>query len=340
MKSVVTIPGICLAIATAWLCSCKDSSRVVQTRFQRGQVSGRITIDGSSTVYPITDLVAREFRNREPRVGVRVDLSGSGRGLKRLCRGEIDIANASRPIEPQEIAEAQGRAIDIIELPVAFDGLTVVTSRQTTWADELTTGELKAIWEPGSPIQKWRDVRPGWPDQPILAAGPTPEDGTFDYFTKAICGKEKAIRGDYFSHADEHVVAPYLAEHPGSLGFFGYAWYLKYHDRLKAIAVHESGLPPVMPSPETVRDGRYRPLSRPLFIYVNAASAKRHEVAAFVEFYLAGAEKSAERAGYIPLPHEVNVLVQQRFAAGKTGSIFNGIEVNVPMQKLLMSGTR
>jgi phosphate transport system substrate-binding protein len=340
MKATVVIPRLILASALVWSCGCKASPKPAQTRSPGGQVSGRITIDGSSTVYPITDLVAREFRSRQPRVGVRVDLSGSGRGLKRLCQGEIDIAGASRPIEPKEIAQARERNIDVIELPVAFDGLTVVTSRETTWADELTTAELKAIWAPGSAVQKWRDIRPGWPAQPLLAAGSTPEDGTFDYFTKAICGKEKAIRADYFSHADEHVLAPYVADHPGSLGFFGYAWYLKYKDRLKAIAVHESGLPPVMPSPETVRNGQYRPLSRPLFVYVNAASARRHEVAAFVDFYLAGAGRFAERAGYIPLPPEVYGLAQQRFATGKTGSVFNGIEVNMPMEKLLAPETR
>jgi phosphate transport system substrate-binding protein len=341
MRRGAIMTATCIAVGLALYFGFKGSPEASQASSPSDrQVSGRITVDGSSTVYPMTDLAAREFRKHQPRVGTRVDLSGSGRGLERLCKGEIDIADASRPIEAKELEEARERGIGVIELPVAFDGITVLTSNDTTWVNDLTTAELKAIWEPGSGIKTWRDVRANWPAQAIICAGPTPENGTFDYFTSAICGKEKAIRDDYFSHHDGHVLAPYVAQHPGSLGFLGYHWYVNYQDRLKPIAVHAPGQAPVLPSPQTVQQGQYQPLSRPLFIYVNGASANRPEVAAFINFYLADVRKFADKTGCIPLPPEVNELVQQRFAARRTGSAFNGIKVGMRIEEVLKSESR
>ena len=337
----IVIVAVCLAAGLALWVGLRNLPKASQAApSSDGPVFGRITVDGSSTVYPVTDLAAREFHNRQPRVGIRVDLSGSGRGLMRLCKGEIDIADSSRPIEAKEVDAARGRGINVIELPVAFDGVTLVTSQASTWVDDVTTTELKAIWQPNSKIKTWHDVRPNWPAEPIVLAGPTSENGTFDYFTAAICGKEKAIRGDYYSHHDGHVLAPYLAEHRGSLGFFGYHWYLNYQDRLKAIAVHAPGKPPVLPSPQTVQRGQYQPLSRPVFIYVNAASANRPEVAAFVDFYLADAGKFADKTGCIALPAEVSSLIQKRFAARKTGSVFCGIAVGMSISEVLKSEER
>jgi len=288
-------------------------------------VAGKIAIDGSSTVWPITDAVARAFVKQYPRVWARVDLSGSGRGLKKLCAGQIQIADASRAIKAKEIKALGDKGLEVIEVPVAFDGVAVVVNSENTWVDHLTVAELKRVWEHGSTVKQWSDVRPGWPKEAVKPTAPTTESGTFAYFTKAICGKEGCIRDDYFAHEDEHVMAPYVAKHKGGIAFFGYGWYLKYRKSLKLVPVQNGAeAQPVAPSIESIAAGTYIPLSRPLFVYLTTATAKLPEVERFVRYYLDNAREFVNGAGYVPLPDNVYAKIRERFEARATGSVFSG----------------
>jgi phosphate transport system substrate-binding protein len=281
-----------------------------------GGLSGTIEIDGSSTVFPITEAVAEEFRKINPDVRVNVGISGTGGGFKRFTVGETDISDASRPIKKSEAEGAQKNGIEYIELRVAVDGLTVVVNKGNNWVDYLTVQELKRIWEPNSTVQKWSDVRPSWPDRPITLYGPGTDSGTFDYFTEVIVGKEDASRPDYTASEDDNVLVQGIAGDPNSLGYFGFAYYAENMDKLKVVPI-DSGKGPVTPSDVTVRNGQYAPLSRPLFIYVNTKSMQRPEVKAFVIFYLGNAEDLVAQVGYTPLEASVYqeqlIMVRSRF---------------------------
>ena len=262
-------------------------------------LTGTIEIDGSSTVFPISEAVAEEFRKVSPDVRVNVGVSGTGGGFKRFTVGETDISNASRPIEDAEAEAAAANGIEFLELKIGTDGLSVIVNPDNDFASCLTTGELKMIWEPGSSVSTWSQVRSGWPDQPIRLYGPDTDSGTFDFFTEEIMGEAQLSRPDYTASADDNVLVQGISGDRNSLGYFGYAYYLENPDRLKVIGV-DSGDGCVVPSPETIEAGQYTPLSRPLFIYVNTESLKRPEVRAFVEFYMeVGATLSAE-VGYVP----------------------------------------
>ena len=260
-------------------------------------LSGTIEIDGSSTVYPITEAVAEEFRKVHPDVRVNVGISGTGGGFKRFTVGETEISDASRPIESSEAETAKKNGIEYVELRIAIDGLSVVVNYGNDWVDYLTVEELKRIWEPESTVQKWSDIRPGWPDRPITLYGPGTDSGTFDYFTAVIVGKEDASRADYTASEDDNVLVQGIAGDPNALGYFGYAYYAENTDRLKIVPI-DSGKGPVTPTDQAIKNGEYSPLSRPLFIYVNAASMQRPEVKAFVVFYLENAEKLVAEVGY------------------------------------------
>ncbi len=286
----------------------------------------RVTIDGSSTVYPITEAVAEEFQKaKSGNIHVTVGISGTGGGFKKFLRGETDICNASRPILQQEFDAAKKAGIEFIELPIAFDALSVVVNPENTWADTLTTAELRLMWEPAAEkkITNWKQVRPTFPDAPLTLYGPGADSGTFDYFTEVIVGKAKASRGDYMPSEDDNVLVQGITKDKNALGYFGFAYFLENKDKLKLVAI-DAGKGPVKPSEETVMKGSYSPLSRPLFIYVNVKSLDRAEVREFVEFYLTHVGKLAKEVGYIPLPADSYEKAKNRLTGRESGTAFLG----------------
>ena len=264
-------------------------------------LSGDIEIDGSSTVFPISQAAAEEFRKEHPKVQIPVGISGTGGGFKRFTVGETDISDASRAIKDSEREQAAENGIEFIELKVAFDGLSVLVNPDNDFAACMTTGELKKLWEPGSTVSKWNEIRSEWPDKEIRLYGPDTDSGTFDYFTDAINGEEDASRPDYTQSADDNVLVQGIAGDRNSLGYFGYAYYTENQDKLKVVAV-DGGSGCITPSASSINDGSYAPLSRPMFIYVNKASLERPEVKAFIEFYLENAPALAAEVGYVALP--------------------------------------
>ena len=296
-----------------------------------------IKIDGSSTVYPITEAMAEEFQ-KSTKIKVTVGESGTGGGFKKFCRGETDIADASRPILQKEMDACKEAGIQYIELPVAYDGLTVVVNSKNDWVKSLSVDELKKIWNSGSSVKNWKDVNPAYPDKKMGLYGPGTASGTFDYFTEAINGKKGAHRTDYTPSEDDNVLVQGVAGNPGGIAYFGYAYYEENKDKLRAIPISpKAGAPAVLPSPESVKDGSYQPLSRPLFIYVNAtAAAFKPEVKAFVNFYLENAPTLVKEVKYVPLPADDYVAVKEHFKKMKPGTGFNGTpEVGVKIKDLL-----
>lgn len=296
--------------------------------------TGRIQIDGSSTVYPITEAVAEDFQGVHPGIQVTVGISGTGGGFKRFCIGETDISNASRPIAESEKELAAENGIEFIEIPVAFDGLTVVIHPSNDWAESLTVEELKRIWEPGSQINNWSQIRPGFPDVPLRLYGPGTDSGTFDYFTKAIVGEESASRPDFQASEDDNSLVTGVAGDRGALGYFGYVYFDSNRERVKAVAI-DAGNGPVAPDQSTIETGRYAPLARPEFIYVSLAAAERPEVQKFVQFYLTEGRALVREVGYVPLPDEVYELAWERFENRITGSLFEGTAVGFSIKDLL-----
>jgi len=296
-----------------------------------------IKIDGSSTVYPITEAVAEEFQNKT-KIKVTAGESGTGGGFKKFCRGETDISDASRPISQKEMDACKEAGIQYIELPIAYDALTVVVNGKNDWVKSLTVEELNKIWAPGSSVKSWKQVNPAYPDKPLALFGPGTASGTFDYFTEAVNGKAKSSRSDYTPSEDDNVLVTGVAGNLGALGYFGYAYYEENKDRLRAVPiVAKGGTTPVVPSPEAVMNGTYQPLSRPLFIYVNAtAAAFKPEVKAFVEFYLANAPKLVKEVKYVPLPADDYQAVTEHFKQLKPGTGFNGTpEVGIKIKDLI-----
>ncbi|MDF0377238.1 PstS family phosphate ABC transporter substrate-binding protein [Methylophilus sp. YYY-1] len=296
-----------------------------------------IKIDGSSTVYPITEAVAEEFQ-RSKGVKVTVGESGTGGGFKKFCRGETDISDASRPISQKEIDACKEGGVQFIELPIAYDALTVVVNSKNDWVKQITVAELKKIWEPGSKVKNWKEVNATYPDKAINLYGPGTASGTFDYFTEAINGKAKASRTDYTPSEDDNVLVQGVAGNAGGMAYFGMAYYQENTDKLKAVpVVAKEGAKPVLPSETTVMDGTYQPLSRPLFIYVNAtAAAFKPEVKAFVTYYLENAPLLVKEVKYVPLPKEDYEAVKTHFKAMKPGTGFNGTaEVGIKITDLL-----
>jgi phosphate transport system substrate-binding protein len=296
--------------ATLMFSACGGSN----TDEANGELSGSIQIDGSSTVYPITEAVAEEYRAEAPDVKVTVGVSGTGGGMKKFTRGEIDIVDASRKMKSSEDSLAKANGISYIELPVAYDGLTVVVHPENDWAKEITTEELKKIWEPGAQgtITKWNQIRANWPDKEMHLYGPGVESGTYDYFTEAVVGKSGASRGDYTASEDDNVLVQGVSTDPYALGFFGYAYYEENQNKLKVVAVN-NGKGAITPSLETVKDGSYAPLSRPLYIYVNSKAVNSPATVDFVNFYLKNAGELSQEVGYIALPAEMYKEQQEKF---------------------------
>ena len=285
------------------------------------ELSGKVRLDGSSTVFPISEAVAEEFNAVAPRVRVTVGVSGTGGGFKKFVAGEIDINDASRIIKGSEQEKAAANGVEFIELPVAFDGLSLVVNLQNDWVDQLSIAELNAIWNPDSTVKTWADVRQGWPDEEIKLYGPGTDSGTFDYFTKVINGKEQASRADFTASEDDNVLVQGIAGDKYSLGYFGFAYYIENQDKLKVVPV-DGGDGAVKPTLATINDGSYKPLSRPIFIYVNPASLDDPAVAAFVDFYLEQAAALSEEVGYVALPADVYQSGRQRVAERTTGTAY------------------
>jgi len=266
-----------------------------------GVLRGTVKIDGSSTVFPITEAVAEEFGHQQPRVRVTVGVSGTGGGFKKFSAGEIDINDASRTIKESEIEIARKNGVDYIELPIAYDGISVVINPKNTWVDFLSVAELKKIWQPGSTVKTWKDVRSTWPDRKIRLYGPGTDSGTFDYFTKAINGKSHVSRSDYTKSADPNVLVQGVAGDQDALGYFGFAYYFENKNLINVVPIKNDSAP-IAPSAKTINDGSYAPLSRPIFIYVRKSALKRPEVFEFVKFYLENAPVLSKEVGYVPLP--------------------------------------
>lgn len=298
-----------------------------------------VKIDGSSTVYPISEAVAEEFQNAT-KTKVTVGISGTGGGFKKFCRGEIDISNASRPIKQKEIDKCKAAGIQFIEIPVAFDALTVVINPKNDFAKKMTVAELKKIWEPAAQgkVKTWSQVNPAWPNTPLKLFGPGADSGTFDYFTEAVIGKSKSSRGDFTASEDDNVLVKGVAGDKGGLGYFGYAYYEENKDKLTAVAVIEkAGKPAVLPSKEAIENGTYQPLARPIFIYVNATSAAfKPHVKAFVDYYLEKGKPLIEEVKYVPLPTKEHAAVVAHWKSLKAGSGFDGkAQVGVKMSAIL-----
>jgi phosphate transport system substrate-binding protein len=298
-----------------------------------------VKVDGSSTVYPITEAVAEEFQKaKKNAIKVTVGISGTGGGFKKFCRGEIDIANASRPILKKEMEACKEAGIEYIELPVAFDALTVVANPKNAFLKEITVEQLKAIWEPAAQgkITKWNQVNPAWPDAPIKLFGAGSDSGTFDYFTEAVVGKAKSSRGDYTASEDDTVLVQGVSRDVNAIGYFGYAYYAENTGKLKAVPIVEkAGKPGVLPSEATVINGTYQPLSRPIFVYINPKALDKPEVKEFVEFYMKNASKLTKEVKYVPLPAKAYTINMEHVDKKKKGTVFGGTaEVGITIEEL------
>jgi len=310
MKKLVFILSLAFIVG-----ACGDKKAQKENKEETaGKLSGTIKVDGSSTVFPITEAVAEEFRAVQPNVKVTVGVSGTGGGFKKFSRGETNLSNASRPIKEKEIAACKENNINYLELEVAYDGLAVLVNPENDWVDSFTIEELKKIWEPAAQgvIMKWNQIRPEWPNEEIHLFGPGVASGTYDYFTEAIVGKSGSSRGDFTASEDDHVLVQGIAGDKFALGFFGLAYYTENKDKLTLIGVH-NGEEVVKPTLETVSNGTYKPLSRPLFVYVNSTSVKSKEVVEFVNFYIDNSGELSKDVGYIPLPSELYVQQKENF---------------------------
>ncbi len=303
----------CILLISIVFCSCFK------------EYKGKINIDGSSSVYPLTEAVAEEFRKVEPDIRVTVGISGTGGGFKKFLRGETDISNASRPISKSELEISKANKIEFIEIPVSYDGMAIVVSPKNDFVDYITVGELKIMWSPESQgkINSWKQVRESWPDVPLNLYGAGTSSGTYDFFTEAINGKAKASRGDYTASEDDNVLVQGVSSDQYGLGYFGLAYFTENKEKLKLIPIKVNPEDKaIFPTDATVKSGEYQPLSRPEFIYVNVKSASDPYVKKFVKFYLENAAKLAEEIGYVALPPRVYQLSYERFTKNSKGSVF------------------
>jgi phosphate transport system substrate-binding protein len=320
LLTALTITGACLALTP------KADAQVIK-------------IDGSSTVFPITEAVAEEFQiEKRGKIRVTVGISGTGGGFKKFCRGETDISDASRPILTAEMEACRAAGIKYFELPIAYDALTVVVNPQNTWVTQFTIPELKKMWEPAAQgkVKTWNQINPKWPNEPLALFGPGSDSGTFDYFTEAITGKAKSSRGDYTGSEDDNVLVQGVASNKGALGYFGYAYYEPNAGKLKAVPIVGKSGNAVGPSRENVVNGTYEPLSRPIFIYVAEKSAQKPEVKEFVEYYLSKGVPLIQEVKYVALPPQAYQLATEHFHNGKLGTGFGGVpEVGLKVEELL-----
>lgn len=315
----VNVKIVLAVFAAAMISACGSKDKSANSGSESdsvSNVSGMITVDGSSTVYPITEAVAEEYRNSSPEVRITVGVSGTGGGFKKFSRGETDINDASRPIKDSEAAVCRENGIDYVELTVAYDGLAVLVNKENTWVNDITVEELKKIWEPSAQgkLTRWNQIRKEWPNEEFHLYGPGVASGTYDYFTEVIVGESGQSRGDFTASEDDNVLVQGIEGDKNALGFFGLAYYEENKDRLKLVGV-DNGKGTVQPSTETVKNGSYSPLSRPIFIYVSSKAVKRPEVRSFVDFYLDNAGELAQDVGYIALPEDQYQKERDEFSA-------------------------
>jgi phosphate transport system substrate-binding protein len=313
---------------------------LIALHYAGGASAQVVKLDGSSTVYPISEAVAEDFQKlKKNSIKVTVGISGTGGGFKKFCRGEIHIADASRPILKKEMEDCKAAGIQYIELPIAFDALTVVVNPKNAFLKSITVEELKKIWEPAAQgkLTKWNQVNPAWPDAPIKLFGPGADSGTFDYFTEAIVGKSKSSRGDFTASEDDNVLVQGVSRDINALGYFGFSYYIENKDKLKAVPIVEkAGKPAVEPSFDNVVKGTYQPLARPIFIYINAKALDLAEVREFTEFYVKNSAKLAKEVKYVPLPERAYQISLEHVQKRKLGTVFGGVaEVGVTIDELL-----
>jgi phosphate transport system substrate-binding protein len=319
----VLVPALLLSVA-ALVTGCKSSSADANDP----SAPPRVRVDGSSTVFPIMEAVGEEYQKLHRDVQVTVGISGTGGGFKKLCHGEIDVCDASRPIKPTEVEACGKKGVGFIELPVALDGIVIVVNPKNDWVTTLTTADLKKMWsaEAQRTVMSWRDVRPEWPDRPLRLFGAGVDSGTYDFFTLAVNDKERSSRADYTSSEDDNVIVQGVQADENALAFFGLAYWVENKDKVRAVAIDDgkpgNGDGPIMPSVESVRGGTYQPLARPLFFYVNAQSINRPAVGAFVDYALGHAAPLVEEVGYVPLPVEARTLAEARAKNRVTGTVF------------------
>ena len=305
-----------------------DSSKTAETSSTTGTtgggssaaLTGTVKIDGSTTVYPIVQLMAEDFGKANSGVKLTVNKAGTGSGFKKFLAGDIDIATASRPIEAKELDEAKSKGIDFIEVPIAFDGVTVLINPANTWATNFTVDELKKAWGPDSTVKTWKDINPAWPADPVTFVGPTDNHGTYEYFTEAVNGKKNQIRKEYQPNQEYTAIIQAVAGDKNTIGYSGINYYEENKDKVRAATVNG-----ILPSKDTIIDGTYKPLSRPLFIYVSKKAFDRPEIKAFINYALAEGLSAVEEASYVKLPDDVYAAVKKRVEAGKTGSAFQGV---------------
>jgi len=296
--------------------------------FSQGLCAEAIRVDGSSTVYPMLEIAARAYADAGNRsVRFAIGISGTGGGFRKFCRGDIDIANASRPISRDEMRDCAAAGVRFVEVPVAFDALTVVVNRRNTFVQSITVAELRRIWEADAKgvVTRWRHVNPAWPDFPMKLYGPGADSGTFDYFNEAIVGKSRRARDDYRASEDDNIIAMGVSRDIGGIGYFGFGYYIQYQDQIRAVPVAEkAGAPAVAPTPANVLNGSYRPLGRPLFLYFSLKALARPEVRAFADYYLANGARFAREANSVPLPARAYTAAQGWVQGGREGSAFDG----------------
>lgn len=331
MKAWFGIP-FSLTISALLLSACSPSSGTdaqtgTQTDTAETQVSSQVQIDGSSTVYPLTNAIAKAFQQEQPNVPISVDFSGTTGGFRKFCAGETDINNASRPISTEEIAACREAGVRFVEIPVAFDALTVVVNPQNTWAQTFTVAELKAMWEPAADgkIKTWNQIRPDFPNRPLKLYGAGAESGTYDYFAEVITGEDNTRR-DYTGSEDDNDTVNSVSSDPDALGYFGFAYYEQNQDKLKAVAIDDgSGKGGIIPTREAVEQAQYQPLSRPLFIYINLRKSQANpDLSEFVTFYMNNVEQTAQTVGYIPLPAEAYEIGKVHLYKGEVGTAYDG----------------
>ena len=296
-----------------------------------------VKVDGSSTVYPITEAVAEEFQIAT-RIKVTVGVSGTGGGFKKFCRGETAVSNASRPIKLNEIKKCKDAGIKFIELPIAYDAISVVINKKNDWAKEMTTTELKKMWEPAAQgkITKWSQIRDGWPDKPLRLYGPGADSGTFDYFTEAVIEESKAIRGDFTASEDDNVLVKGVSGDKGGIAYFGLAYYEENKNLLKAVAIKNKKGNFIIPELKTIMDGSYNPLSRPLFIYINAEKVNSDpKVKKFVEFYIKHAATLSEEVGYVPFSKEEYAAITNHYKTQQVGSAYKEPKIGLSVKQIL-----
>ena len=317
MRAPLLTIACTLAMASAMpLAACQHVPRSVRAV---------ITVDGSSTVYPLTEAIAEDFQRVSPTTHVTIGVGGTGGGFRRLCRGRIDLAAASRPIVKSEAAACAAAGVAFVELPVAFDGITVAVHPSNTWVESLTVEDLRRLWrhEAEGTLLRWSQLRPTYPDREVHLFGAGADSGTFDYFTGVITGAPRDSRGDYTSSEDDNTLVQGVAGDPDALGYFGFAYYEAHHEYVRAIAIRaDEGTAAVLPTRETIRSGAYRPLARPVFLYVNARSLDREDVHRFVDYFTAHVTEVANDVGYVPLEERVQAAVRARLAARRTGTLF------------------